>query len=51
MVDWSFLIYMLERLGFGSTWCGWINSCVSLALFSIVVNGSPKGFFFGVVGD
>lgn len=46
MVDWSFLDYMLDHMGFGVKWHGWIQSCVSSAHFSILVSGSPKDFFF-----
>lgn len=45
MIDWGFLQYMMTWMGFGKKWCGWINSCVSSAYFSILVNGSLKGFF------
>lgn len=31
--------------GFWQNWCGWIQSCLSTANFSILVNGSLKGFF------
>ena len=44
-VNWDFLLYMLRRSGFGRTWCSWIAHCVSLVRFSILVNGSPNGFF------
>ena len=32
MVDWNFLNQVLELMGFGSTWHGWINHCISTAL-------------------
>lgn len=25
-VDWSFLLYLLKRMGFGPNWCMWIRS-------------------------
>ena len=45
MVDCDFLQYMLTRMGFGAKWRKWIHSCISLAHFSILVNGSLKGYF------
>lgn len=44
MVEWGFLSYVLQRMGFGSKLRSWIQEYVSLARFSILVNGSPKGF-------
>lgn len=42
-VYWSFLQYMMVRMWFGKI--EWIYSCVSLAHFSVLINGSPEGFF------
>jgi hypothetical protein len=44
-VNWNFLLYMLRICGFGQKWCSWIASCVSTTSFSVLINGSPAGFF------
>ena len=44
-IRWDFLMQMLERMGFGSKWIRWNNGCISTASFSVLINGSPSGFF------
>ena len=44
-VNWSFLIYMLQRCGFPVRWRNWINFCISTARFFILVNRSLREFF------
>ncbi|RVW67401.1 LINE-1 reverse transcriptase-like [Vitis vinifera] len=44
-INWKFLVKVLQKMGFGSKWMGWMWSCLSLAKFSVLVNGVPAGFF------
>ncbi|XP_049391429.1 uncharacterized protein LOC125855766 [Solanum stenotomum] len=32
-------------MGFGNKWINWISFCISNVKFSLIINGSPKGFF------
>ncbi|RVX02717.1 LINE-1 reverse transcriptase-like [Vitis vinifera] len=44
-LNWQFLMKVLQKMGFGQKWLGWMWSCISSAKFSVLVNGVPTGFF------
>ena len=44
-VSWSFLDYMLLRLGFCQKWRRWISACLHSATISVLINGSPSKEF------
>ncbi|KAK9988433.1 hypothetical protein SO802_028672 [Lithocarpus litseifolius] len=33
----------MEKIGFHSTWIGWISECIRSITYSVLVNGEPKG--------
>ena len=44
-VEWSFLLTVMEKLGFGEKWLKWTKWCLSTRSLSMLVNGTPSGFF------
>ena len=36
---------VLQKMGFGTKWVGWMWSCMSSAKLSVLVNGVPTDFF------
>ncbi|WMV11476.1 hypothetical protein MTR67_004861 [Solanum verrucosum] len=44
-LNWEFLWSTLGRMGFGNTWIKWMRFCMTTAKFSVLINGSPSGFF------
>ena len=44
-VSWRFLKEVLQAFGFQHDWVRWIGNLVSLAFFSILVNGAPSSTF------
>ena len=49
-LDWDFLLKVMTKMSFGSKWTCWISWCISLATFSVMLNGSPSGFFWSSRG-
>lgn len=44
-MEWRFLLSVLRCFGFYERWVGWVEQCISTVSFSIMLNGSPQGFF------
>ncbi|PKI36247.1 hypothetical protein CRG98_043359 [Punica granatum] len=44
-LEWSFIIKILESLGFHQIFISWIYQCISTTTFSILLNGSLHGHF------
>jgi len=44
-VSWSFLLAIIEKMGFPNKWKKWISFCISTMRFSILINGEASGFF------
>lgn len=44
-VRWDYLDGILSNFGFGAKWRGWIQGCLTSAMGSILVNGSPSSEF------
>uniref|UniRef100_A0A2N9HB65 Reverse transcriptase domain-containing protein n=1 Tax=Fagus sylvatica TaxID=28930 RepID=A0A2N9HB65_FAGSY len=49
-VNWNFLMYLMERCGFGVKSSNWIKFCISSVRFSVLINGTPCGFFLSSRG-
>ena len=44
-VNWNALFYLIERMGFREKWGRWMKACITIVRFSVLINGSPVGFF------
>ncbi|WMV45909.1 hypothetical protein MTR67_039294, partial [Solanum verrucosum] len=44
-VNWVFLLKIFRDMRFGNKWINWISFCISTVKFSLIINGSPEGFF------
>ena len=44
-LTWEFVLEEMRRMGFGPRWLAKIKWCMSTAIFSILINGFPTGFF------
>ncbi|KAK4833981.1 hypothetical protein QYF36_014386 [Acer negundo] len=44
-IDWGFLLTVLKAFGFSSTFCSSVEECIKSPWFSVMMNGTFKGFF------
>lgn len=44
-VNWRFLLVSLQRLGFSNQWQSLVFNCISSPCYSIMLNGTTRGFF------
>nr|GEX52822.1 protein kinase-like domain, beta-lactamase/transpeptidase-like protein [Tanacetum cinerariifolium] len=44
-INWSFLLNMMNRMGFECKWCKWVEVCLRSSCISILVNGSSMEEF------
>ncbi|XP_026430553.1 uncharacterized protein LOC113327591 [Papaver somniferum] len=44
-VSWTFLLKVMRKYGFSSSWCNWLLSIFESAKLSVMINGGPCGFF------
>ena len=42
-VEWSYLVKIMEKLGFCEKWVSLVYKCISMVSYSILVNGEPRG--------
>lgn len=46
LLDWQFVKCTLKQFGFHATWIERVMECISSSYFSILLNGTPQGFYF-----
>lgn len=44
-VNWGYVDWVLDQIGFGIKWRNWMKICISSPSFFVMINGSPKGVF------
>ena len=44
-IEWDFLSYCLQSMNFHPTWIAWIQECISMASYSLIINNEACGFF------
>lgn len=49
-VDWDFLFEVMSAMDFPPLFISWIRTCITSAMFFVVINGELKGYFKGEKG-
>ena len=44
-INWNCILKVMQKMGFGTKWIRWIKRCITTSSFSVLINGSPEGFF------
>ena len=44
-LNWNFILSSFQKMGFGERWIGLIKWSITTVSFSVIVNGSPTGYF------
>ncbi|MCH92362.1 LINE-1 reverse transcriptase like, partial [Trifolium medium] len=44
-IDWDFLEFVMRKMNFPLKWRLWIRECISSAMISVLINGSPSKEF------
>ncbi|KAK1297668.1 hypothetical protein QJS10_CPB15g01193 [Acorus calamus] len=44
-IQWQFVYEVLHGMHFPKRWVEWIKECIETPCFSVLINGSPEGFF------
>ncbi|CAA7040352.1 unnamed protein product [Microthlaspi erraticum] len=42
-LEWSFIVAVMERMGFHAKWINWIFQCISTVSYAFLVNGAAQG--------
>lgn len=45
MIEWDFITTILRNMGLHQKFIGWIYQCIGTTTLSMLINGSPKGYF------
>lgn len=44
-MEWNFILKIMSTIGFRRNWINWVEQCITTISYSVIINGSPYGFF------